>query len=254
MAHSIAPLGPLVAVWLIVIVAGRRRWKWEEWMLAGGVLFGLISYCAQGRGFQYHRYPLLMFLLTLMSIDFAEALERPALRFFAAAAAAYALLVLAPQCAFKARRYDWRNQEFITMLSGDLQNLGEENLSGKVQCLDTTGRLHQYSLSRPPGPGHRIHLRLLRLCAPRQRTDGCGERLPESLFYRDRTEPSGGFCRKQPYCQGGGDGYAKLDRWPAIQTLLDGQYRLYAERMPPDDVYWWSRVLKPSGYRIYVRK
>ncbi|HEX3941496.1 MAG TPA: hypothetical protein VHX11_08445 [Acidobacteriaceae bacterium] len=254
LAHSIAPLGPLVAVWLIVIVAGRRRWNWEEWMLAGGVLFGLISYCAQGRGFQYHRYPLLMFLLTLMSIDFAEALERPGLRFFAAAAAAYALLVLAPQCAFKARRYDWRNQEFITMLSGDLQNLGGAKLSGKVQCLDTTAgcinTLYRDRLVQATGYIYDCYA-----YAPRgnERMDVVNDYRKGFFAAIEQNLPEV-FVVSNQYCQGGGDGYAKLDRWPAIQTLLDGQYRLYAERMPPDDVYWWSRVLKPSGYRIYVRK
>ena len=135
--HSVSPLGPLVALWLAVAVF-RRQWNWEQWMLAGGALLGLIFYCAQGRGFPYYRYPFLLFLLLLMSIDFASALGRPVLRYFSAAGITYGLLFLAPYCAVKAVHYDWRNQEFITMLNGDLQALGGQQLSGRVQCFDTT--------------------------------------------------------------------------------------------------------------------
>lgn len=251
--HSVAPLGPLVVIWLI-LAAVQHHWNWEKWMLAGGVLFGLLVYCVQGRGFQYHRYPLLVFLLTLMSIDFAAAFQHPLLRYFAALGSMYALIFLAPHCALKAIRYDWRNQEFITMLSGDLKNLGGDKLSGKVQCLDTTAgcinTLYRARLVQATGYIYDCYA-----YAPRgsERMDVV-DRYRKAFFAALARNPPDVFVASDQYCQGGEDGYGKLNRWPGIDALIATRYRLYVERVPPHNVYWWSRVMKPSGYRIYVKR
>ena len=251
--HSVSPIGPLVALWLVVI-AVQRQWNWEQWMLAGGALLGLIFYCAQGRGFPYYRYPLLLFLLLLMGIDFAAALRRPILRYFSAAGIAYGLLFLAPHCAFKAVHYDWRNQEFITLLNGDLQTLGGRRLSGKVQCFDTTAgcvnTLYRARLVQATGFLYDCYA-----YAPRGEESMWVVNRYRRAFLRALTESAPEvLVVSDQYCQGGQDGYDKLKRWPALNELIGSRYRLYAERMPPDDVYWWSRPLKPSGYRIYLRK
>lgn len=251
--HSVAPLGPLVVLWLIVLCF-HRQWNWEKWVLAGGVLFGLLNYCIQGRGFPYHRYPLLVFLLMLMGIDFAAALRHRMLRYIAALASLYALLFLAPHCALKAVHYDWHNQEFISMLTGDLNNLGGQKLSGKVQCLDTTAgcinTLYRDRLVQATGYIYDCYL-----YAPRgsERMDIVG-RYRRDFFRALQRNPPEVFVVTDQYCQTSEQSYAKLKRWPALDSLLDAQYRLYAERTPPDGVYWWSRVMKPAGYRIYVRR
>ena len=251
--HSVSPLGPLVVLWLAFAVF-LRQWNWEQWMLAGGALLGLIFYCAQGRGFPYYRYPLLLFLLLLVSIDFAAALRRPVLRYFSAAGIAYGLLFLAPYCAVKAVHYDWRNQEFITMLNGDLQTLGGQQLSGRVQCFDTTAgcinTLYRAQLVQATGFLYDCYA-----YAPRgQEMMWVVNRYRRRFLDELAGNPPYVLVVSDQYCQGGDNGYDKLQRWPGLNELIGSRYRLYAQRMPPDDVYWWSRPLKPSGYRIYLRK
>ncbi len=253
LVHSVAPIGPLVALWIVPAIFGRR-WNWEKRMLAAGALLSLLGYCSQGRGFPYYRYPLLVFLLVLMSIDFAAALRHPVLRYFAALGSIYALLILAPRFAYKAIHYGWRNQEFISMLSGDLNALGGQRLSGKVQCLDTTAgcinTLYRDRLVQATGYIYDCYD-----YAPRG-----SERMEVVDRYRQgflaalKRNPPEVFIVTDQYCQWSEMSYDKLERWPAIHSLLAGQYSLYAERQPRDDVYWWSRAMKPAGYRVYVRR
>lgn len=251
--HSVAPVGPLVVVWL-VIVAVQRDWNWERRTLAGAATIGVAFYILQGRGFPYYRYPLLVFLLTLMAIDFVTALRHRVLRYLAALAGVYGLLVLAPQCALKAIRYDWRNQQFITMLSGDLQNLGGQEVSGKVQCLDTIAgcinTLYREQLVQATGFFYDCYAYAPRGTEMKWMVDRYRSAFMEAL----KRNPPRIFVVSNQYCQEGPDTYDKLNRWPALAALLDNQYWVYAERMPPDDVYWWSRPLKPSGYRIYLKR
>jgi hypothetical protein len=251
--HSVAPVGPLVVLWLSVILL-HREWNWERRTLAGASIIGLVFYILQGRGFPYYRYPLLVFLLPLMAIDFMAALRRPVLRYLAVSAAVYGLLVLAPQCALKATRYDWRNQEFITMLSDDLKNLGGPELSGKVQCLDTIAgcinTLYRNQLVQATGFFYDCYAYAPRGTKMMWMVEAYRSEFLEAL----KRNPPAIFVLSNQYCQDGPDSYDKLKRWPELAALLNTQYRLYAERMPPDDVYWWSRPLKPSGYRIYVKR
>jgi hypothetical protein len=251
--HSVAPLGPLVLLWLVVI-ALHREWNWEKKTLAGAAIVGLAFYLLQPRGFPYYRYPLLVFLLTLMAIDFMAVLCHPVLRYLAAVAGIYAVLILAPQCTFKALRYDWRNQEFVTMLNNDLSDLGGQQLSGKVQCLDTIAgcinTLYRAQLVQATGFFYDCYAYAPRGTEMMWMVDRYRRAFLEAL----RRNPPKVLIVSNQYCQEGPDSYDKLRRWPEMQALIAGQYRLYADRMPPDDVYWWSRPLKPSGYRIYLKK
>jgi hypothetical protein len=251
--HSISPIGPIVLLWLPL---SFTRWKgyWERSVVAGGVLFGLLTYCGQARGFPYHRYPLLCFLLLLIAIDFMAAFRRPVLRYFAAAGTIYALLFLAPDSALKASRFDWHNQEFITMLTTDLNVLGGQQLSGKVQCLDTIAgcinTLYDNRLVQSTGFIYDCYL-----YAPR----GTEQMATIETYRTDFMQaiehnPPSVFVVTNQYCQTGPDGYEKLNRWPEIKILLSAHYHLYAERMPPHEIYWWNRKVPPTGYRIYIRQ
>ncbi len=251
--HSISPIGALVLLWLPLIFT-RWQGNWERRVVAGGVIFGLFTYCGQARGFPYHRYPLLCFLLLLMALDFMAAFRRPVMRYFAAAAAVYALLILAPQSALKAARFDWRNQEFITMLSGDLRDLGGPKLSGGVQCLDTIAgcinTLYRDQLVQATGFIYDCYA-----YAPRgAEMMGTIDRYRADFMQAIEQNPPRVFVVTNQYCQTGPDGYGKLARWPEMNALLATHYHLYAERMPPHDIYWWNRTVPPSGYRIYIRQ
>src|ERR1017187_9816135 len=158
--HSISPLLPIVIAWLVVLTLQGRilYWSdnWERNVLLIGVLFGLLNCIAQQRALPYYRYPLLVFLLPLMAIDFTHAFETAqtpgapsmtvssswvgsgrAARALATLALAFAAFVLAPQSAILIHRYRWREIDFISSLQQNLTTLGGPALSGHIQCIDS---------------------------------------------------------------------------------------------------------------------
>ncbi len=140
------------------------------------------------------------------------------------------------------------------MLNGDLQTLGGPRLSGKVQCFDTTAgcinTLYRAGLVQATGFLYDCYA-----YAPRGAEMIWVVNRYRRSFLRALTEnPPEILVVTDQYCQAGENGYDKLKRWPSLNELIGGQYRMYTERRPPDDVYWWSRPYKPSGYRIYIRK
>lgn len=262
LSHCAAPVGPLAALWIVVAII-RRQWSWEKWMLAGGTAYGLAYYLVQARGFPYYRYPLLFFLLLAIALDFKDILrEQPRRRSLAMAAAVgsiYAIFFLAPRSALKAASYDGKNQEFITMLSSDLDRIAGSslpggNLSGRVQCFDTTAgcinTLYRMRLVQATGFLYDCYA-----YAPRGKTmmatvDRYRHRFRAAL---EKSAPRILVVTNQ-YCQQGPDTYAKLKRWPWLDQWIGTNYQLAVERMPPDKVRWWSRAAEPYGYRIYLRR
>jgi hypothetical protein len=257
--HSIAPLLPLVAVWVVVVVAFEREaWRsWERFALAIGVGVGLISYVAQAKGYPYQRYPLLALLLLVMGMDFAAATQRAAAtRVLGWAAIAYGVLYLAPVSAWAASRYDWRNLEFQNALVADLDRLGGaglpgQGLSGQVQCIDTIGgcqgALYRMRLVQSSGWMYDEFLfgaeRGDVVAASRQRFWAAFEaRPPRVIIVVDGLFPAGPA------------GFGKLALWPEFDAELERNYRIEDEVTPPDAVYWWARKDEPRSYRVYVRK
>jgi hypothetical protein len=262
--HSVSPLLPLVLLWLAVLALRRLSLNWERVALLCGVLFGLISYLVQARGFPYYRYTLLIFLLPLMAVDFTRAAQTElsnlwrnaahiqrikAAQWLALGALAYGGLVLAPQSAVLMHRYRWWETDFISSLQQNLVALGGQRLSGHIQCIDSIS--------------------------------GCG-----NVLYRMRLEPANGLLVDFPlfgaddvpfvqqtrarfaaainasppqvlvissalYVDGPGE-YRKLDRWPAFQSFLADHYTLQTEWSPSRTARWWSREETPASYRIYV--
>jgi hypothetical protein len=118
----------------------RSGWSdWEHGMVLLGVFFGMASYYAQHKGFNYHRYPMLAFLFLWIGMQFAAGLrryQRPLVQALAAIGILFGA-VTAPLYAAKARRIEWPEQ-FPTALAADLNRLGgAQKLQGKVQCLYT---------------------------------------------------------------------------------------------------------------------
>ena len=102
--HSFSPLMPLVILWACCALSNRKKWiKWEGFTLLIGAAMGLISYVVQGKGYAYHRYPFIAFLLLIMSIDFARAVKsRGWPRIFGWAGIAFGVAFLAPISAVQA--------------------------------------------------------------------------------------------------------------------------------------------------------
>jgi hypothetical protein len=249
---------PIVLLWLPVGLTLRRWSSWEGAALLIGFLVGAVSFCVQRRAYPYHRYPSEAFLLLWIALDLVEALRNRSLnrgkltQITAALALFYGVFVIAVGSTALAIRYDWRNQDFQSMLRADLTQLGGPSLSGQVQCLDMangcidallrmklvqdTGFLYDCYLYGPPNDPEEQRYR-------RQFWNAITAR-PPKVFIVTSFE-----CRTQSDYH-----YSKLQRWQPLRDLLRSQYRLYADRIPPRPVRWSRSAVPPTGYRIYLRK
>lgn len=254
--HSISPLLPLVVIWVVLLAVQRPRLTWERAALFLGVGFGLASYVIQARGFPYYRYPLLVFLLPLVAIDFCEALRTFAgkaglvSRGLGIAGEVVGALIIATMSAGLISRYE-THADFVTSLEEHLEALGGQALSGHVQCVDSIS-----------GCGTTLYkMRLV------QSTGVLSDFLlfgPETapVVRATREEFRKGMVSAPPqvivvsgwlHIDGPGD-YEKLARWPEFAGFLSVNYELAKEWRPSRPDHWWSRRVWPDGYRVYVLK
>jgi hypothetical protein len=250
LAHCTTPLQ-----WLILVPVGlslsrsrripvtpRRRALWL------GLLVSFGSYLAQGKGFPYHRYPLLAFLLLLCFLSLGEAMEDRGWRRLVASAGLAALcLWVAPLAVARIRSYD-RASRMRAALKSDLMQAGV--VDGDVQCLDTfpgcanvlltlnrvqaTGFLYdcylfsdEVSLS---GAYREAFLRAFDAARPRVVV-----MMGQDCFQRD-------------------DAFARIDRWPALRERLAREYGLRDAWSSAEPERWWSRTEVPARFRVYERR
>lgn len=263
LVHSISPLMVLVFAWFALLLLARTRLGWERGLLVAGVVFGLSSYILQARGFPYHRYPELAFLLPLMAIDFFEAMDglrgasdRGDWRTQVAGGLAVAAVVfggffLGPQSALQIHRFRWWQTDFNTTLEANLSRLGGQALSGQVQCIDwvsgcetslydmklmpATGMLEDFLIFGPP---------TVPVVAETRKSFG------DAVFAHP---PKVMVVSSWLHIDGPGE-YKKLDRWPEFEAFLAQDYRLDTEWTPTRTKRWWAREEFGAGYRIYVLK
>ncbi len=255
--HSFSPLALLLVLWLLLLATERRWPGWERAALLVAILFGLISYIAQGKGYPYHRYPLIAFLLLLMEIDFCSASRRPgALRALGIAGLTLGILLIVPVSLWKISHYQWQNQEYTTMLEADLRALGGQKLSGRVQCMDTfagcIATLDQMKLVQATGFLYDCYF-----YAPERNTPTANavvEDMRERFWKALREHPPEVFVVSNQLCLNGPTGYMKLNLWPQFHTWLEAKYEIYTEKTPPHPLRWTSDPEPPFGYRVYVRK
>jgi hypothetical protein len=275
--HSISPLLPLVLLWLGILVLLRPQLHWERAALLAGVVFGLLNCVVQQRALPYYRYPLLVFLLPLMAIDFTRAL-RPdpnpsavapfatalssrvgsdrAAKYLAALALAFAAFFLAPQSAVLIHRYRWWETDFISSLQQNLNALGGSSLSGHIQCIDSISGCGNvlYRMRLSPSTGVLSDFLLFGAASDRQP--------PESIpiIRQTRAQFSAAILARPPQVivvtshlhMDGPDNFQKLSRWPAFAGFLATRYTLQTEWSPSRTARWWSREETPASYRIYV--
>jgi hypothetical protein len=277
--HSISPLLSLVLIWFAVLAFARPRIDWERALLLSGVAFGLLSYLLQARGFPYFRYPLLAFLIPILTLDFTEAssalkarpipaqgnalaysptatgwAEGPAYR-IAAALALLALAVgglfLGPQSAILIHRYRWQQDDFGASLEQNLNRLGGQQLSGNIQCIDSINGCVTtlYKMRLLPATGMVLDFPLfgdskLPVVQASRTT------FREHIFEHP---PQVLIVTSALYVDGPGD-FQKLALWPELPDFLARDYTLDTDWHPTRPMRWWSREELGPSYRIYVRR
>jgi hypothetical protein len=254
--RSVSPLSSVLVLWLLLLAAKWRRRRgmgaasWERVALAAGLLMGFASYLWQGKGFPYHRYPLMAFLLLLTTLDFVAALRgRGLLRYLGLAGLATGALVLAPLSVAQVSRFQWRDEGAVPALRAELERLGGPRLAGGVQCLDAFGgcinALYQERL--PQSTGFLVDFYFFA-----QRQTAFTEEMRCRFWEQIERDPPAVFVvSEQSYP--GPNTYGKLNRWPLFADFLSRNYALVDQYRPVHPVAWTRDPQWPFGFRVYVR-
>jgi hypothetical protein len=230
------------------------RWNWEQWALAGGVLFGLCSYFFQGKGLVYHRYEYLVCLLLLIGMEVFTSIGGNRTWRWAGVGAVLVTL------GFVVPIYMWNlhgvagNSDLTLSLENDFQTLGgEAALQDKVQCLDlTTGCLNAlYHLRIVENAGYTGDMLLF------TRQQNAATEYFRSLYWRQAQSdpPTVLLLSNQDIV--GSEGFNRLDNWLAFRSFLDRNYtQVIARSFPHEGLVEPAARLAPKdtpAYRIYIR-
>lgn len=274
--HSLSPILPLAALWLILLALRRPALSLERRMLLAGIAFGLLNCILQQRALPYYRYPLLAFLLPLIALDLVKALTEdpteastqtpagptsiaPSLRArltrpLAAIGLAFGALFLAPQSAILIHRYRWQQTDMLTSLQRDLESL--RPAARQIQCIDSVSGCNTvlYRMRLEPATGVLSDFLLFGNTTDRQPPDA----IP--VIRDTRAAFSSAILARPPQVivitshlhMTGPEDFGKLARWPAFAAFLDTRYILATQWSPTRTERWWSREELPAAYRIYT--
>jgi hypothetical protein len=233
----------LALIALAIALLKRQGWTWEGNLLVAGIIFGIASFFGQGKGFPYHRYPMLAFLFLWVALQIVAGLRTRGVVGILAATGVAFVLILVPLYVREASRKVW-DPQFIDSLAADLNHLGGHELSGHVQCIympaDCDDTLYRLRLVQSTG----LFYDYLIFGSAQQQV------------IRDERQQFWQQFQKNPPrvvvvgsgLYPGGFGYGKLASWPLFQQELANHYFLYDDRwFPPAES-------GQRAYRIYVEK
>ncbi len=249
--HSCSPFLAIILFWVICLALDTSRGSLDprRTLLATATVGGLSMYVAQGKGFPYHRYSFLIFLLPLIWFDFNNWI-RTSKRLWLPAVAGLVTgaCVVAPLSVMRTWRYQPADP-FGRALEHDLSQFHRPELDGRVQCLDSVQGCNA-TLSR---------MRLREATSLFYDEFIFGEKPGKAVedsrsqFIQEiRVRPPVLFVIVDGYFLSSDDQYAKVERWPGFAEFLRAHYHLYADRSSPGVIRWWGRPNASPGYRLYA--
>ncbi len=255
-------LGALPVALLLVIPFGvaavRKEPWWREWenrALALGTAMGLFSYFVQGKGFVYHRYLLVMFLLLCVGKAFASASRssQSAVRTVGALGMLATLLFVVPYYAFLipfAQRAGVAINQLTLALEDDLTTLGGGKLQGQVECFDMVGGCldalyHLRLVERTGSTGDTLYF------SP---TDGAVVEAARRQYWAETQQaPPEVVVVGNEWFQGSHRSFDKLNAWPSFAAYLKQNYALVGTRSFSSEGAD-ARDGDAPAYRIYLLK
>jgi hypothetical protein len=249
--HCFSPIALIAGLWIALQLLKRQRFSVEKSELLMGTLGTLLVYIAQGKGYPYQRYPFLAVLLVIIGLDLDHDLsEKGPRRVLAGITCFLSCFVLAPRYAWLASSFT-PDTPFQTALTGSLLQLGSpEQLSGRVQCLDTFGgcinSLYDLKVRQSTGFLYDCYL-FTPESAERQQY--------RHAFWKayQSTQPWI-LIETSQFCFGDSLGFRKLEKWPLFAMDIENRYILRSEWKSPALEHWWSRREEPAEFRIYTLK
>jgi len=126
-----------LAASILLGLTNRAHANWEIWAVRAGVLIGILSYFVQRKGYTYHRYSCMAFLLLWFAMECGIAVKaRGWLRGIGLACICTAVFVVLPPAVNHLRHERHDANPFADQLQVDLRRLGGSSLQNRVQCLD----------------------------------------------------------------------------------------------------------------------
>lgn len=230
--------------------------RWERWSILLGAAFGAFSFLLQRKGYFYHRYTVLAFVLLWLSVELSGALRESLIPARVAVATLLCItLFVVPLFSYRIARTPSQDTyaTLATYLERDLTGLGGNQLQHQVECLDLVfGCLSAL-----------YHLGLV------GNTSSTGDLLyflpsdaPVVLHYRNlfwqslQTRPPNIIVLSNEWYSEK-DTFNKINAWPEFARYLDNHYTVAIQRTfgpdgpplpisPPDP--------RQPSYRIYVRR
>jgi hypothetical protein len=232
-------------IWSCLIVLGllglvmriEKPYGVRRWLALAGAVYGLLHFAVQGKGWEYHLYPLAVFLCALASVALAARPERDQSWRFSRALASVVLVIAVALLGVKGveaadARWIAGKEARVSSLARDLAGLVGPGAS--VQVMDVTEggvhallRLHLRQPTRFLYDFHFFHDELdPRIQALRA----------EFAADLERGRPAAVVIFRETWRR---QGYERLKGFPAVDRLLEREYRLAVEG---------------DGYRIYAKR
>ena len=235
----------------------QGQWSWKQWALLLGVVFGLLSYLVQHKGFSHHRYALCTFAYLLASIEVFRAFR---LRGWARPFAAAVLLLMLASIPHALRvAATWSGSSDLELsLEHDLDRMGgAAALQDKVQCFDLVygclnALYHEQIVENTGFTGDLLFF---------PKVDGPATEYYRERYWRaeERDPPSVIVLSNGELMQP--NSYSRLERWPEFASYLAANFVEVADRRFRDELFGTHEKdrspLPPAeqdGYRIYVRR
>ncbi len=129
----------LIATGIAFLLVNKAERQWENWerlTIGLGIVFGILSYLAQGKPYEAHAYPFLMFVLLGSSLEFCKAWKKRGWTHVVGLACI--LLLLGTKAPALVRMISTPEPVGAEQdaLQADLTRLGGSHLEYQVQCFD----------------------------------------------------------------------------------------------------------------------
>jgi hypothetical protein len=229
----------------------NRQWKsWERPAILLGIAFGVFSYLAQGKGYDYHRYPFTAFLLLWMATELTLAMRNAGwCRCVGVAGLSAGILFGAPLYLYHVDHLH-ADSDFVK-LENDLAAMGVGRLQHQIQCMDLVQGCYTAL----------YHLKIV------QSTGMMGD----VLLFATEKSPVVDYYRAQYWKEltsnppavivltnewfGHLPTFDKINQWPSFASYLRDNYQVVIARNFGEHPGRLNRTQSTDhAYRIYLRK
>jgi hypothetical protein len=234
---------------VLAVAFGQKQWKhWERYALLLGIAFGVFSYLVQGKGYDYHRYPFIAFVLLWMAIELTLALRTVGWQ-RCVGVAGLSVGFLFGTSLYLPHVAHFRENSDSVPLESDLAVMGTNRLQHQMQCMDMVQGCYAAL----------YHLGIV------QSTGTVGD----TLLFATETSPVVDYYRDQYWKELIGNppavivltnewfshpsSFDKINQWPRFSSYLQDHYELVVERNL--NQRGANRIQEANhAYRIYLRK